>query len=344
MNDKSAIHLIFNTKSILLFVMLLLASSGAYLVNSFSTSNPDKIQITKKIQHRINKLEKNTDQILVKIKNTLSRTEDFSMIDSLVKNQIGQSDQFSFLVFAEDSLIYWSDNHVPIPDIVSDTNLISPAKYLDNGWYDIREDTLGSFMILGLIKIKNNYPYQNDHLQNDFSGTFDLSSEINVSNVEAENNVFDQDGNFLLALSIPDVIEQQNLANLLSPALFIFAYIFLLAFIFTIYKNLLPKSAGNVWMLIAFIADLLLLRWLLFHFEFPLALYNTQLFSPEYFAVSEYLPSLGDLLLNLITLLAVAFAIHQWFSLSLRNAQLRTARFILTGILVLLYNYFLMPV
>ena len=60
-----------------------------------------------------------------------------------------------------------------------------------------------SYKLLALINIKNNYPYENDELQNTFAQGFDMDKQVQIINGKSSDTqaVFCSHGKYLFSLS-----------------------------------------------------------------------------------------------------------------------------------------------
>ncbi|MEZ5146431.1 MAG: hypothetical protein R2759_04940 [Bacteroidales bacterium] len=89
------------------------------------------------------------------------------------------------------------------------------------------------------------------------------------------------------------------------------AYAFIIAAIYQAYKVIMPASKYKTLRLAGFIFDLIVLRLLTFFLRYPKVMYESDFFSPEYYASSIWIPSLGDLFLNVLTFFAIALVIYR---------------------------------
>ena len=75
------------------------------------------------------------------------------------------------------------------------------------------------------------------------------------------------------------------------------------------YRYLKKFIRNEFFLFLGYSIDVLIVRYLLLYFDFPEFLDHAPLFDPQYFASSFWMPSLGDLFLNLAT----TFSIGYWF-------------------------------
>ena len=109
--------------------------------------------------------------------------------------------ELTLFIYQKDSLIYWSDNRVPFnlkpkrfkPEIPS-------VIHLSNGWYEILAIQKGDYLLVGLCLIKQDYPFQNQYLQNIYSGSLSLPDDVRITLQQGSYNAYTTQGTFLCSL------------------------------------------------------------------------------------------------------------------------------------------------
>ncbi len=218
--------------------------------------------------------------------------ENSGWISTLVENRI------SFLVFQNNILADWSTNTVPIVTHYDSSLYSNNILVLNNGWYFITKLQIDTSTIIGLQLIKNQYKFENDYLENKFSPTFNFPNEITLSLLPGKYNVISASHEFLFSINFPrsDLYSE----NLLSIILILyFAALFcILNSLFTLYINYTHIFRKRFLFILFFTLDVVIIRVILFYFNIPHILYQSQLFSPVYYASSNILPSLGEFLID----------------------------------------------
>lgn len=326
---------------IYLLLAILFAVVAVFYTNLYiNQDNFDKL--TQKFQSKFLHKEIFLEHIL----NDLSKE-----IDSIHNNSnfINEPDRInlsekgiSILLYENDTLKFWSDNAVPVYDYYEDNDFDSSFTFLTNGWYFTNTKKLEQFNLVGLIKIKNEYPFQNQYLINDFYGDFNLPNSVLIKSEKSDYNIVDKSGNFLFSLKYPAKIKASEYHLLILTLLYLIVLIFVIVTVYQAYVFLDLKFLKKQYLLlIAFIIDVLLIRIGISFFEIPKVLFSSKIFSPELLAYSSIIPSLGDLLINCVILLSVAFAIHK--SINLKTHHLKLAfqyRIIVSTILVFIVFIF----
>ncbi|MBI1838285.1 MAG: GHKL domain-containing protein [Flavobacteriia bacterium] len=83
-------------------------------------------------------------------------------------------EDINFHVYRNDSLVFWNTNHLPILRF-ADIHFPSDGMvHLQNGWYYAKTMKYKNYVLCASFLIKNDYPYENKSLINDFSTHFSL--------------------------------------------------------------------------------------------------------------------------------------------------------------------------
>jgi hypothetical protein len=216
----------------------------------------------------------------------------------------------AYFYFEEDSLAWWSTDAVPPPDIRSLSSGEQEILFIANAHYLIVQKNEKDRQWLGLYLIHHNFPYHNPYLPRGFNRDFHLPEEADI--------LFDGNGLSIEAAkgtpSFSIKIPTTNISlipQILGFLLWTLAYIFLLRLLYYAYL-LVAGFRYRQWIIIlGFAIDALILRMLLLHFRFPASLHSLEVFQPHIFASSPICPSLGDLLWNAISLLAIAWVAYR---------------------------------
>ncbi len=254
---------------------------------------------------------------------------------------LSDKDDITLLVFENDTLIYWSDNKVPIfnyleintPDVLFNNRLV----LFQNGWYEVVSKTFGNKIFVGLILVKNQYSYQNHHLKNQFQKEFNLPDNIGISLNEKESSkkVFSKKGVFLFALidqrlASLDIVKTTIIILLYLAALICFLFLFRVVYLF------LKLKFGTYLVLFFSLLFFICLRLLMLALKFPEKLYQLPLFSPVNYASSFVFSSLGDFLLNALMLLAFSILFYKSFNPDLNILPNKLKQYVIGLVLLLL--------
>ncbi|HBF89390.1 MAG TPA: hypothetical protein DDX39_12180 [Bacteroidales bacterium] len=211
------------------------------------------------------------------------------------------NENFLILLFENDSLTYWSDNSVSIfSDFYKNNFADNKVISLNNAWFWVHIKIVEKQKFVGLILLKHEYDYENMFLSNNFYLDNNHVKNVQLSNVPSSEgvNIEDSNAEFLFSLIPNDNIEQEaKTSNYIFGISFILGLIFLFILIYHVINNII-KPTYNIYIFLTFIVFFTLVRFGLQYFHFPEILYQLSFFSPSVYASSQYLPSLGDLLIT----------------------------------------------
>jgi two-component system, NtrC family, nitrogen regulation sensor histidine kinase NtrY len=237
------------------------------------------------------KAEANMQKLANAVKDSLPGRDHFAQIAASEEFD----DYFYFFVYEQRKLVYWNSNRIlpSIYEYISWNN--GDVVFFSNGWFQVFTQHHGDITIAGLLLIKNEYAVKNNYLVNDFHPSLGLpqSTQLIPEHKPYTYPVNDASGKYLFALNFSSNDESGNESA--SAACYLGAVFFIVIFILNLLV-LLARRRSNYGFLL--LAALIGLRWWMIVFRAPEALYHLGLFSPEYYASTWFLNSLGDLLLN----------------------------------------------
>lgn len=230
-------------------------------------------------------------------------------------NDLMQNEGLALLIYENDTLKFWSDNSIAVENWMKEVCLDSKTAKLRNGWFEVvhpHTNSTTTKAIVGLLLIKNEYPYQNKYLVNEFQKDFSVPAETRLitNDPNASNDIRNISNDYLFSLEFNPA---NNSISFWSYIAVIFNLIgFVLVVLFLRNRSLaLQNKTGKNYAVLLFAALLILLRYLSIRFSFPEGFYSFDLFSPKIFADagSVWLTSLGDLLINIILLFYLCYFI-----------------------------------
>ena len=214
-------------------------------------------------------------------------------------------------VYRGDTLRSWSGNTVPgQPTILSKESVPLPVQHLENGWYRVLQRDTADMKLRAFILVSQEYPFQNDYLVNGMQEDFGIRQQIDISSYHGKIDIYTPAGEFLFSATPAEGGPPPGRPALIF-LLFLAGAVFTVAFTYRLYRLFAHFFPGPLLFVIAFAADVAILRGVQFYFRWPDALYQTPLFSPGYYFSSSLLPSFGDLLVNSLLMLAVAIVVFR---------------------------------
>jgi signal transduction histidine kinase len=291
---------------VLMFSLLLLGI-GYLLEKKYEISST--LPNYKKVQNTVIKKETDTRKTINKIKELIPLHR-LATIDSTLR--LTENKTVSYFLFKKDSLIYWNNTQTDIGEKSRDELMKNNFHELNNSYCISISDTLSDYTIIALINIKNNYPYENDYIKNEFCEEFGLDKHIQITTRKDTNafRIYSSDKVYLFSLTdnqqfIPNE-KYKTISILLYLCGFLLLFFFLSRFGKTIKiarkASILPLISAGISTFIVFCC----LWW-----DVPRVLFNSNLFSPVYYASGTLLSSLGHLLIASVFLLWQAFALQK---------------------------------
>jgi len=318
--DKKVNNRHFNKRFLfyLSLSLIFIFTSVIYEFRIDRKSAPEKI--LNSLQADFNDAEKSLSVFLDSLarKKYLQNTE---FADTFIREKISDRFSYTFLVYKNDSLKYWSNNSLPITQLSKTYNNNGLTVSLENGFYYCRDTVIGDYRLSGIFLIKRNYPYQNIYLENRFQSGFSAPPETKVLLTEGDLNVYS--GNHFAFSILPDEGHGPGmLPSLLLLALYAFAFLAFNAAIFQLYMRYGSFLKSKLLIVIAFAIDVIIFRVLIFVFEIPYSIHSTYIFEPGSFAASDFFPSMGDFLFNALTILIICYTLF----ITYRNIRLKRNR------------------
>lgn len=221
--------------------------------------------------------------------------------------------KYPYFVFRNKQLVYWSD-HRFVPDFARLSSVTAPKLVdFDREQYIVSHKRVSDEMavvdVFSLINIYQYYHSNNAYLQSGYNpGLFSLDpGGLSNQRTHAFQAIYDNSSAFLFSVVPPRVDAYRNHSTPVNTVILAtLAVIFLGLYVIQLMVRLQQKRKYEV----AFIwlaAYLLLLRTVMLYFGVPFLFFESDLFNPKFYASSVLVPSLGDLLLNALVAVALAF-------------------------------------
>lgn len=215
----------------------------------------------------------------------------------------------NLLVYHKDELKFWTSYRVfpkNFKKIKEGTSFLK----LENGYYGIVKKTNKEDTFIFLINIKSNYSIENKYLKNEFWPNLFDSNTLDIAQFSEQDSIeiFNLHNEYLFSVKLSSNASN-NIFSLWQIWLWVAGVIFISVFI-NLQGVQLARKNHPVWgtSLVAFY--FLLIRIIDLKFTWFNHKFNLKIFDPSIYAESDYLPSLGDLLLNVIAFTWVIFFIY----------------------------------
>jgi two-component system, NtrC family, nitrogen regulation sensor histidine kinase NtrY len=298
-----------------LFIITLLA---AIIIHSiFSKENEQVINRKKNFEQVLRLKENRLEELLEKVLQNQDTISPFQSIFPELSSGLWQDEGIVIFLYCKDTLVYWSDNNVPAENTIDKKLLSGPFMYYANGWFRVMASKKDDMTAIGLSLVKHDYPYQNNYLVNDFQKDYDLDANVRLDTIPGMVNISANSGEFLFSLNYTGLHKTEVKTHLIVYAFFLMAFVTFIILLFYLYQLFPIFNNKPFLLLLAFSFDAIFVRFVLLYFEIPHFLYQTDLFSPYYYATSFISPSLGDLVVNSLLWLTLAWIFYDRFNFSL---------------------------
>lgn len=295
----------------IIWIVLFFLTAGLISEYLIQSGNIGKINSVA-IQNLIFQKEQEIDAYIKELNTSLSQANE---IEAEKFYRLYNEKGIAFYAFEKDSLVYWSNNNIPIKNyeiLTSDRDIIR----LQNGYYLVKTENYDNLRISGLLLIKYEYQYENNFLRNEFHKTFQFLEDSEISLNEKEGiQITSKDGEYLFSI-IECEIGCHNTNYLFPFLLFVFSIICFFILLFKILKRYEPYS----WILIPIFAIVLvLMKFITLSLSIPFSFYNSDLFNSTLYAYSNFIPSLGDLILVVLIVLFLVYVIKYFLFKEIAN-------------------------
>lgn len=280
----------------------------------------------------------------------LSKTESYK---ELFVNKPGYYDNLletegiALMIYENDTLKFWSDNSIAVENWVKEVCLDTKMAKLHNGWFEVRRphsNASTTRAVVGLVLIKNEYPYQNKYLTNEFQKDFAVPAETRLvtDRPDAANTVKNCDNDYLFSLEFNQANNSISPGSYLAVIFNIFGFLLSLMVVHRFCFSFANRWGKNYASLVT-VAAVICLRFVSLKLSFPEIFYTFDLFSPSVYAdaSSIWLSSLGDLLINVLLLFYCCYLFFANFDVTAFRQKFKQLHPVLFGLaLFLVYFWF----
>jgi two-component system, NtrC family, nitrogen regulation sensor histidine kinase NtrY len=218
----------------------------------------------------------------------------------------------TLLVYADSSLVFWSDNSFDVPLTPFTRNRNDKLVPIQNGFFLKEKVEYSDTIIIGLLRIYSNYDIENRLLRNGFPDFLRLPQTATISTTPelSDYHVNGPDGGYLFSIVFHH--EKENSLLIILP---VFSWILFLIFLLLVVDDLALLLALNRMPAIAVLFKVLLFTlfyYLLLNGMIPGVLKRTELFMLSNFSIGPLIPSVGHIF---ILGILVADAARSFFKL-----------------------------
>lgn len=212
------------------------------------------------------------------------------------RSQTLEEEGIGILVFFDDSLIFWSDRSIAFYDNLSDLPDEEGLIQMPNGFYVTEHVQANSYQIFGFHLIKYKYQHENKYLENSFFHDYRLPDEYKL--VKSHPNdlfpVYNLEDEYVFSVK-PRGFFLCTKRQLYFPGILYSLGLIFLLFYFN--REFIVSKSAFLIKISSLAVALFLVYWLHLMFHVPKVFSLLRFFSPSVFALSDWLPSLGDFFL-----------------------------------------------
>lgn len=309
----------------------------------FSHEKPQstKEQLVQEIQRRVitevDKVEKDIDALLFHLEHN----------DHLQFSNLDLNEDNPFFVFENDELIYWSDYKTPIEKKMVKVPFHWKTIKTKSGVYLIDRKSVvhgfKKFDVLYFLPLYYDYQIESTYLKPGLNKEIfgDLNVDVFTTQIDGGLDINSGSNEYLFSVNIYLNHYRSGWVIVAWLGLLIMGYLAVSKYVFNIIRFYHGQNKFYVSLIVLFVF-LLLSRLCMLWTEFPFKYLDVSLFNPKYFAASDFLPSIGDLLLNVVFICIFALYVYIVSMKSivyLRLIKLNKAKGLATAVLFILLSY-----
>ena len=257
--------------------------------------------------------EKIMEDCLNAMKPILAREDHHGSISENNLFSIAEQNNISILEYIDNKLVYWSDNGFDVPPFLDGSMYAKPLVFLQNGWFLAKTVQAGNEKIVGLLRLRTDYSFENNIIKSGFEKEFRIPENVGFSTDQDASgfHIFDREGDFLFSLSFPEV--RENTCIILIPlCLWTGVFVLIILLSLELVKLIVNKGKNRLAVSSGLIVYSLIYALILFTGK-PSILFQTELFSPYRFSFNFLIPSLGHLVLLSILTATFSYVFYKHF-------------------------------
>lgn len=267
---------------------------------------------TKRFNKILREKEKVMDECLNGMEPILARGESHGSSAEKRLFSLAEKNRITLLEYIGDKLIYWSDNDFDVPGFLLDSAFSRPLIFMQNGWFLARSIQAGNERIVGLLRLRNDYGFENDIIKNGFLSDFGITGEVNFSTEPdaSDYHVVAADGTFLFSLIYPGEKDGTWYFKIIPLLLWAITLLLLTGLTVRLSEFLAVRKRKMMSLfssLIIFSAVYLILLLT----SYPAILTQFQLFSPYRYTLNAFIPTPGHLLVLAVLMAVMSYLFYR---------------------------------
>jgi two-component system nitrogen regulation sensor histidine kinase NtrY len=303
-----------------LWFLFLLCITGFIIYYQFVFSTNYYPELSR-IERNFSSTENELDNYLQKVSKELKEEKKNNRF-----NFPKEDSPFFLHIYADDTLVYWNTNKLPVSKFADLHFPTSGIKRAQNGWYYVKLIEKNGYTIAGSFLIKREYTYQNSYLKNNFSEPFQSNFQSYISLDEASGfPIYSNDKQYLFSIVVNEYQPASEIDSLILMGLLLVSVVL---FLFQISMFIQRSESKWVWL---FPLGILLLRYFSLQFFWFSFMQDTELFKASLYGTSFVFPNFFEYILNIFLILIFAQFFYVRFKrISTKNGKLVSVLLILS--------------
>lgn len=269
----------------------------------------------KDFQTQIYEKQEQADKTLQLMKDIVIHSSTDSLLHFPFSN-----DDITYYVFENNKLSFWSDNNLDVNNIQLNDAVNWSYTLLPNAHCISKVISIESRKIVAIIGIKNNYPYENEELSNNFADGLNISKLVEITDGEKSDKfaILSSNGDYLFSLVEPHIPIYNEIWSLAGMASFGFAFL-LFFFLYARVPRLFNKKSISLKYFIALSLVVASGVGLSLFFNAPSLLLANKLFTAFQYASNPLLSSISHLTIATGYLIATIYLFY--FYVEIENGK-----------------------
>ncbi len=304
---------------VILTVVLILMSLAA---ESVYFSDFEYRSRTRRFNKVLKEKEKMMEDCLNGMKPILSRGEIHGSVSENNLFSIAEQQKITILEYISNKLIYWSNNDFDVPRVLNDSLYSKQLIFVQNGWFLTKTVQAGNEQIIGLLRLRTDYGFENDIIKNGFEKDFRLpeNTGFSLEKNASEFHILNRNGNFLFTLIFPEV--KSNTFYIFIPLLlWALSFILILFITLELVKILVSQNRNLAAVLSCFLVFSVIYAAILVSGK-PAVLFRNEVFSPYRYTMNMVIPSLGHLSILSVLISVFSYVFFRYLPISERSGKM----------------------
>jgi len=241
---------------------------------------------------------------------------------------VAEENNITILEYFDDNLVYWSDNDFDVPPVIDDSLFTKSIIFLQNGWFVPGTIESTNEKIVGLLRVRTDYGFENNIIKNGFVKDFRIPDDVEFTTGQDSSgyNVVNNNGTFLFSLIFPEV--KSNSILIIIPLIFWTSFFILAVLLTFLLVKFMAERGKNITGIFFSLLIFIILYSIVLISGKPEVVMRTGLFSPYNFSLNGAIPSLGHLLIISILAAVLVYLFKLYFPAEIRVKENQASKYL----------------